>query len=101
MPRVSWLHLTDLHRGMSAQSYLWPNIEKNFFDDLKTLHKLCGPWDLILFSGDLVQKGTPQEFRKLDSTLKRLYERLNELGSDPFLFAVPGNHDLKRPVLTD
>ena len=101
MPQISWLHLTDLHRGMSAQSYLWPNIEKTFFEDLEALHDLCGPWDIILFSGDLVQKGAPEEFRKLDDTLRRLYEKLNDLGSDPVLLAVPGNHDLKRPPISD
>jgi len=101
VPRVSWLHLTDLHRGMLAQASLWPNIEKPFFEDLTWLNQTCGPWDFIMFSGDLVQKGDPREFVKLNDTLKRLYEHLNSLGSDPVLLVVPGNHDLKRPASSD
>jgi len=101
MPRVSWLHLTDLHRGMSAQGLLWPNIEKPFFEDLAWLKENCGPWDFIMFSGDLVQGGDPREFVKFDETLKRLYERLNSLGSNPVLIVVPGNHDLRRPDSSD
>jgi hypothetical protein len=84
---------------MSTQSSQWPNIEKMFFEDLTKLTKQCGPWDMIIFSGDLVQRGDRREFIQLDATLKRLYEHLNALGSDPVLVAVPGNHDLKRSPL--
>src|SRR5262249_54401054 len=38
-----WLHLTDLHFGMSGQKCLWPNIEEAFFKDLKSLHGKAGP----------------------------------------------------------
>ena len=86
---------------MSAQASLWPNIEKPFFEDLERISQKCGRWDFIMFSGDLVQKGDPKEYVKLNETLKRLYERLHSLGSDPVLLVVPGNHDLKRPASSD
>ena len=93
----SWLHLTDLHRGMSQQSYLWQNIRQIFFNDLSKLHEKCGPWDLVLFTGDLTQRGSQDEFEEVDELLEELREKLKQLGSKPYLLAVPGNHDLTRP----
>ncbi|WP_434046697.1 MULTISPECIES: metallophosphoesterase family protein [Sorangium] len=94
---VGWLHLTDLHQGMGGTSWLWPNVMATLFDDLARLHDLCGPWDLVLFTGDLTQCGKEDEFKKLDATLDRLWRRFDQLGSQPRLITVPGNHDLERP----
>jgi len=66
MTYVSWLHLTDLHRGMKEQRWLWPGVRGIFFDDLKKLHEKCGPWDLVLFTGDLTQRGSAEEFQKVN-----------------------------------
>lgn len=97
MNMFSWLHLTDLHQGMWSQDWLWPNVREEFFADLRRLHDVCGPWDVVLFTGDLTQKGTAEEFTRLDETLGQLWEHLAQLGSKPVLLAVPGNHDLARP----
>lgn len=98
MDSFSWLHLTDLHLGMKGQPHLWPNVRGAFFDNLAELHKRCGPWDVVLFTGDLVQKGSQEEFQRLDAEVfGPLWERLNGLGSRPILLGVPGNHDLVRP----
>ncbi|HTN91588.1 MAG TPA: metallophosphoesterase, partial [Sorangium sp.] len=94
---LGWLHLTDLHQGMGGTSWLWPNVMGALFDDLARLHDLCGPWDLVLFTGDLTQRGSRDEFEKLDATLDRLWRRFDQLGSQPRLITVPGNHDLDRP----
>ncbi|KYF77977.1 hypothetical protein BE17_45290 [Sorangium cellulosum] len=94
---LGWLHLTDLHQGMGGTSWLWPNVMGALFDDLARLHDLCGPWDLVLFTGDLTQRGSRDEFEKLDATLDRLWRRFDQLGSQPRLITVPGNHDLERP----
>ena len=67
-----WLHLTDLHLGMPGQESLWANMEQAFFDDLKYLHDQVGLWDLVLFTGDLTQRGTAPEFAALDALLGRL-----------------------------
>lgn len=98
-PSFSWLHLTDLHFGLKGQGCLWPNLRGPFLDDLVALHKLCGPWDAVLFTGDLVQSGKSEEFKKMQAeVLAPLWRKLQELGSgDAVLLAVPGNHDLYRP----
>ena len=99
MASFNWLHLTDLHYGLTGQSILWPNIRDTFFNDLARLHDGCGPWHAVLFSGDLVQSGTIEEFNQLNqAVLEPLWEKLRELGSgDAVLLAVPGNHDILRP----
>jgi predicted MPP superfamily phosphohydrolase len=97
MSSIGWLHLSDLHRGLDSQDWLWDNVEDLVFSDLKELSHHCGPWDLVLFTGDLVQKGSAEEYAKLDINLEKLMNRLRDLGRDPILLAVPGNHDLLRP----
>jgi len=90
---IRWLHLTDLHVGMKDQGWLWPNLRSKFHDDLKEIHKTAGPWDLVLFTGDLVQTGT--EYAKLDEIFDEIWSWFEELDCDPKLLAVPGNHDLQ------
>ncbi len=100
MSSFSWLHLTDLHQGMKKH-WLWPGVREMFFDDLKRLHDKCGPWDLVLFTGDLVLQGKDEEFQKVNIILDELWDFLRSLGSSPKLLAVPGNHDMARPSIEE
>nr|VFJ42448.1 MAG: Calcineurin-like phosphoesterase [Candidatus Kentron sp. DK]VFJ48111.1 MAG: Calcineurin-like phosphoesterase [Candidatus Kentron sp. DK] len=95
MTTFSWLHLTDRHHGAS-KGWKWPSIKDEFFQDLVRLHKICGPWDLILFTGDLTNRA---DFGKLDEEIEEIREKVAELsnGEKPILLAVPGNHDLEKP----
>ena len=78
--------------GQSGQGPLWPNVKQAFFDDLAVTHDHTGPWNAVLLSGDFVQKGSREEFARLnDEILHPLWERMKELGSEPCLLAVPGN----------
>ncbi len=99
----SWLHLTDFHYGLKALGHLWPTLREPFLDSLAALHDKCGPWKAVLFTGDLVQAGKSDEFKKMQAeVLEPLWEKLTELGSgDAVLLAVPGNHDLFRPNPAD
>lgn len=60
---------------------------------------MSGPWDAVLFTGDLVQSGSEAEFAELeDKVLGPLWAHFAKLGTkDPVLLTVPGNHDLARP----
>ncbi|MCP4110462.1 MAG: SUMF1/EgtB/PvdO family nonheme iron enzyme [Desulfobacteraceae bacterium] len=95
MTKFNWLHLTDFHRGIHG--WAWPNVKEIFFKDLEKLHDKCGPWDIVLFTGDLTQEGSEKEFQQVSEILDQLWEHFEMLGSDPKLIAVPGNHDLVRP----
>ncbi|EDN68541.1 metallophosphoesterase [Beggiatoa sp. PS] len=93
----SWLHLTDFHQGMKEQDSLLKGVMYRFFEDLERLHDKCGPWDLVLFTGDLTQRGSVKEFQKLNEILDQLWDHFKHLGFEPKFLAVPGNHDLVRP----
>jgi predicted MPP superfamily phosphohydrolase len=97
MVSFNWLHLTDLHMGMVEHSPLLPAIKDRFFEDLKSLHEKSGPWDFVVFTGDLTLRGSKEEFLQVDEFLDNLWELLAHLGSNPLLLAVPGNHDLVWP----
>src|SRR5262245_44355167 len=101
MRKVSWLQLTDLHCGMKDQDHLWPNIRQAFFEDLEEMHAQTGPWSLVFFTGDLVQEGSSEEFKRLDDVLEQIWQKFKQLGSSPLLVPVPGNHDLCRPDSRD
>lgn len=95
----SWLHLTDFHYGLKGQDCLWPTLREPFLESLAPLHERCGPWDAVLFTGDIVQSGEAAQFEKMQAkVLDPLWQKLSELGSgNAVLLAVPGNHDLYRP----
>lgn len=97
----SWLHLSDLHAGMKNQSWMWPSLRDKIHDDLRYLIHKHQRWDVVVFSGDLTQKGTPEEYEVLNGIIKELWQIFNESGFSPKLFCVPGNHDLARPGSID
>jgi len=82
---------------MPDQAPLWPNVEEIFLNDLKILREQVGPWDMVLFTGDLTQRGTKPEFDEVDKLLQKFWSRFKEWGFTPELLAIPGNHDLVRP----
>lgn len=94
---LTWLHLSDLHVGMKDQDWLWPSLKTALYEDLKKVHASAGAWDLVIFSGDLTQKGSRNEFDKLDKILAELWGKFREWGFSPKLFVIPGNHDVHRP----
>lgn len=95
------LHLTDLHVGMSGLQWLWPTAKKAVFDDLSRMQDKNGNIDLVIFSGDLTQKSTPEEYSKLNEILNDLWNNFHTKGSKPKFFPIPGNHDLIRPKALD
>ncbi len=97
MESINWLHLTDLHHGMNSQGWLWPTVREEFYLDLKRLHNKSGPWDLVLFTGDLAYSGKKEEYEALNQLLEELWEQFESLDSNPILLPIPGNHDLLRP----
>jgi hypothetical protein len=96
MVSINWLHLTDLHIGYEKTRQA--TIQDLFFEDLEVMSATLGPFDLVLFTGDLVYKGVPEEFEEADKFVQRLLDTLEKSGSGrPVFLAVPGNHDLLRP----
>lgn len=91
-----WLHISDQHIGAKTTGHLWPQVREQFLSDLKAHVKRNGEIDLIVFSGDIVQKGDPTEYAQAKTEIKKIIDALTSVGSSPKLFVVPGNHDLSR-----
>ena len=76
------LHLTDLHVGMNSQDWLWPSAKKGLFSDLGNIHDKVGGIDLVIFSGDLTQKATEDEYKKLNDVLSDVWELFKSHGAN-------------------
>jgi tetratricopeptide (TPR) repeat protein len=97
----TWLHLSDLHAGISSQSWLWPTFKHTLYDDLQKMIELTGRLDAVIFSGDLTQCASREQFTQLDESLGELWSLFFRLGCSPVFVCVPGNHDLERPKPND
>jgi len=45
----------------------------NGHDDLKKVVEKSGPWDVVIFSGDIAQAGSAQDFEAATSALRELW----------------------------
>lgn len=95
-PEFKWLHLSDLHVGMTDQDWLWPTLKHLLYEDMRLLFSQVGAWDLVIFSGDLTQKGSPEEFERLSVILDEIWKVFKSWGFSPKLIVLPGNHDIAR-----
>lgn len=95
---IGVLQISDLHFGLERLATLWPSIRERFYDDLRRNHAVNGPWHLLLFTGDMTQRGAKEEFDGVNKILGEILAELKKLGSSPLVLAVPGNHDLVRPA---
>lgn len=95
--KFKWLHFSDLHMGMNHQAQMWPRFSTVFKKDLQALLERLGGVDFVVFSGDLVQKGSEEEFKKFDETIEEILGCFTGTLVCPKIISVPGNHDLLRP----
>lgn len=96
MTKIKHLHLSDLHIGDSFQKGIISQTKKVLFQDIEYLLSKLETLDVVFFTGDLVQKGTKDEFLLLEEFLANLWDLFNSHGQNPYLLCVPGNHDLER-----
>lgn len=96
MTSIKFLHLSDLHIGDKYQKGLISQTKKILFEDIDYIFSKIKTLDVVFFTGDFVQKGTKEEFSLLEEFLKDLWKLFNKHGQNPYLFCVPGNHDLER-----
>ena len=67
MTTLTILHLTDLHRGLGGYAkVIYPNVEQILLEDLERMHERTGPWDLVCFTGDLVQSGGGKDGKEFE-----------------------------------
>ena len=99
--KISWLHISDLHAGQKSHEWMWPSLREQLYDDFARLNDRMRGWDLVIFSGDLTQTGSQEDFALLGDIFAGMWEQFQTLGLKPKLFVTPGNHDLVRPDKRD
>jgi hypothetical protein len=101
--RFTWLHLTDLHLGMSLSKAEWPGAEYAVLQDMKRCVPLVGgAVDAIIFTGDLTQRAAEEEFRDIGTVLGAIRDAIERAGGGrPPLLAIPGNHDVDRTAANE
>lgn len=83
--------------GCEGEEWLWPRIKELFLQDVQRLGRAVGGWDLVFFTGDIVNSGLESQYYSASRELGDLWAVLRESGNTPQLCVVPGNHDLVRP----
>ena len=73
MAKFRWLHFCDLHWGTAGQDTYWGRLRDDLVRDLSVLKDLMGgTWDVVLFTGDLVDRGDrPELYDTLGSGLAK------------------------------
>lgn len=92
MAAITWIHLSDFHAGPKGQS-VWHQVETELRPSVEAMAQRVGSPDLILFTGDLANRGLAEEYERVDALL----DRVNDwVGRELPVVAVPGNHDVVR-----
>jgi len=82
------LHLSDLHFGTEINAKNWTS---QLASDLK-YELACSRLDLLIISGDIANRATPEEYRAAASFVKQI---MSQFGlSAEHVIIVPGNHDV-------
>lgn len=99
--KIRILHLSDLHiQEDMDKSEEFRKFKEKFLDDLNNERKRCGDWDVLVISGDLIDQGHIEVFKKPE--FKEFINKIIENTgiSKNSIIIVPGNHDAKRPSKT-
>lgn len=96
MKQFTYIHISDLHIGdKMAKTYL-SHIKAELMKDIKYISSELGKIDVIFVTGDLVQCGASEEYAAFEGFMNSVMDMLKGDNNYPFMFFVPGNHDLER-----
>lgn len=93
---LTYIHFSDLHIGDKIAKPFLSHIKAELLKDVKYVSSELGRIDVIFMTGDLVQSGDAAEYVAFEGFMNSVMEILKSIGSNPYVFFVPGNHDLER-----
>ena len=96
MKQFTYIHFSDLHIGDKMANPFLSHIKAELLKDIEYILGELGKIDVIFMTGDLVQCGSADEYIAFEGFLNSVMEIFQRNGSTPFVFFVPGNHDLER-----
>lgn len=98
MKQLTYIHFSDLHIGDKLAKPFLSHIKAELLKDIKYISSELGRVDIIFMTGDLVQSGSADEYNAFEGFMNTVMDTLKNIGSNPYVFFVPGNHDLERVV---
>lgn len=99
MKEITYIHFSDLHIGDQLAVPLLSHVKDELLSDLEYIKKELGHVDVVFMTGDLVQTGSENEFSDFKVFFESLMQVLSDKDGAPFVFFVPGNHDLARTTV--
>ncbi len=93
---LTWLHLSDLHFGLSKTAKGQIILDELLSDIGKLTHQIGSP-DFIFITGDVGFTANPNEYEEAKKWIDRLLTVTNT--SKDKLYIVPGNHDIDRNLI--
>ena len=95
MNKLTWVHISDLH---ITHSRLLKYQNQNSYDtlaaDIRLVLEEIGPSDIFFaITGDLVEKGDSEGFKRVNDYLNRLIKQISL--DSKHVYIVPGNHDFQ------
>lgn len=93
---LAFLHFSDLHIGDSYANTILSRVKDGLIEDIQFINKELGHIDVVFMTGDLVQRGSSEEYARFDEFIHEINNLLKYQGKSPYYFFVPGNHDLER-----
>ncbi|HEX3763396.1 MAG TPA: metallophosphoesterase [Kofleriaceae bacterium] len=90
---IGWLHLGSLFLDRQGGPTTSSEVRELLEHDLRRIHAVSGPWDLVAICGNITQNGDVAEFNRAGQVLEWLWTVLHSLDSDPSLVVVPDQAD--------
>lgn len=91
------VHLSDIHIPKDyVKDQDFRTVKQNLIKDIEKQKKALGPMDIVVFSGDFVNKGLTELFSESAKDFITTILTAAEVPRTNVVF-VPGNHDAKRP----
>lgn len=100
--KIRILHLSDLHIPENVkEDNEFKSVKQRLMADISSQKKKFGDINIIVFTGDIVNKGHSELFETEE--LKKFFEDIiRQAGADKEnVLLVPGNHDASRPDASD
>lgn len=91
---IRWLHLSDFHVG--KDDYAQRTLFDKIIEHVRGRVSAGQPPDFVFITGDLANKGLPQEYEEFCYNFLLPLQEVIGSGIESRTFAVPGNHDVNR-----
>lgn len=99
--RISYIHLTDLHIGQKGSNAIFSQTKEIIKEDISYICDQLGSLDIVFMTGDMVQRGSQDEYKQFSDFINELWEVFKNKGFNPYFICVPGNHDMERESNTN